>query len=196
LSELGKKIYRLNRTLHRDFGHLLVGLTLLFAISGIALNHLHDFNPNYKITHVQKRVDQLAPSASDEQWVQHIKQSLVITEKLRHVHSPSPSERIIFFPNTRVELNIKSGVANLEQVVKRPLLFPLNQLHLNRAGIYWVYLSDIYAVLLIFLAISGLFMARGLRQKVKRRGHLMLLAGIIIPLIYWIYLSGGGASGS
>jgi len=38
------------RVIHRDFGYLFFGVTLVYAISGIAINHLDDWNPNYIIT--------------------------------------------------------------------------------------------------------------------------------------------------
>jgi uncharacterized protein len=196
VSNIGKRIYRLNRTLHRDIGHLLVGLTLLFAISGIALNHLHDWNPNYKITNYDQTLSNLPQLEDDMALGRWVSKKLEIKEKLRHVHASSPLERVIFFPNARVELNLATGKAKIEQTIKRPLLFPLNQMHLNRAGTWWIYLADIYGVLLIFLAISGVFMAKGLRKSIKRRGYILLFAGIILPIIYWIFLSSGGASGS
>ena len=40
---------RINHALHRDIGFLCVGLTLLYALSGIAVNHMHDWNANYSI---------------------------------------------------------------------------------------------------------------------------------------------------
>ena len=43
------KIRRLLRILHRDFGYFIVGMTVVYALSGIYLNHRHDFNPDYKI---------------------------------------------------------------------------------------------------------------------------------------------------
>ena len=42
-------ISKLNRITHRDIGYLIAGLTLIYALSGIALNHKHDWNPNYLI---------------------------------------------------------------------------------------------------------------------------------------------------
>jgi hypothetical protein len=38
---------RVNNVLHRDLGYLLVGLTLVYAVSGVAVNHVGDFNPSY-----------------------------------------------------------------------------------------------------------------------------------------------------
>lgn len=43
------KIRKLLRILHRDFGYFIVGMTIVYGLSGIYLNHRHDFNPDYKI---------------------------------------------------------------------------------------------------------------------------------------------------
>jgi hypothetical protein len=42
--------FKLNRALHRDIGYFCIGMTLVFAISGIALNHINDWNSNYSVT--------------------------------------------------------------------------------------------------------------------------------------------------
>ncbi len=34
---------------HRDVGYFFAGLTVIYAISGIAVNHIEDWNPNYVI---------------------------------------------------------------------------------------------------------------------------------------------------
>jgi hypothetical protein len=34
---------------HRDIGYFFAGLTVLYAISGVAVNHMEDWNPNYVI---------------------------------------------------------------------------------------------------------------------------------------------------
>ena len=39
-----------NNILHRDAGYLVVGMTIIYALSGIALNHLRDWNPSYEVT--------------------------------------------------------------------------------------------------------------------------------------------------
>lgn len=36
------------RTIHRDFGFFAVGLTLIYATSGVAVNHINDWNPSFK----------------------------------------------------------------------------------------------------------------------------------------------------
>ena len=34
---------------HRDVGYFFAGLTVIYAVSGVALNHIDDWNPNYVI---------------------------------------------------------------------------------------------------------------------------------------------------
>ena len=38
-----------NNILHRDIGYIIVGLTLVYGVSGIAVNHTADWNPNYTV---------------------------------------------------------------------------------------------------------------------------------------------------
>jgi len=39
-----------NRLIHRDLGYLCVGLTVVYAVSGLAVNHVRDWNPNFQVT--------------------------------------------------------------------------------------------------------------------------------------------------
>ena len=35
-------------SLHRDAGYLAVGLTIVYAVSGLAVNHVSDWDPSFK----------------------------------------------------------------------------------------------------------------------------------------------------
>ena len=48
-----KFIRKWGRIIHRDFGYLFFGATLIYSISGIALNHIGDWNPNYSVEIVE-----------------------------------------------------------------------------------------------------------------------------------------------
>ena len=41
---------KVSRRLHRDLSFFFAGVILIYAISGIALNHKATFNPNYDIS--------------------------------------------------------------------------------------------------------------------------------------------------
>ena len=38
------------RAVHRDIGYLAVGFTVIYALSGIAMNHIDDWDPNFQAT--------------------------------------------------------------------------------------------------------------------------------------------------
>ncbi len=40
---------RVVRVFHRDIGYVAAALTIIFSISGIAVNHIEDWNPNYVV---------------------------------------------------------------------------------------------------------------------------------------------------
>ena len=46
---------RWNNVLHRDLGYLVFALTFLYAVSGVAVNHTHQWNPNNVVTHLHRR---------------------------------------------------------------------------------------------------------------------------------------------
>ena len=48
---------KFNIIIHRDLGYLCFGLTILYVISGVAVNHIHDWNPTYEIEKTLNPVD-------------------------------------------------------------------------------------------------------------------------------------------
>ena len=75
-----------------------------------------------------------------------------------------------------------SGV--LHRVVRKDrwLLRELNYLHLNEARGAWTYIADAFALLLVFLAISGAVMTKG-RHGLKGRGGVFAAIGLLIPIL-------------
>ena len=51
---------KLSHALHRDIGYLCIGLTLIYALSGIAVNHIRDWNPSYRVV---RSSAQIAPNS-------------------------------------------------------------------------------------------------------------------------------------
>ncbi|HHJ53553.1 MAG TPA: hypothetical protein ENJ89_10190 [Caldithrix abyssi] len=176
-----------NNILHRDIGYLAVGLTIIYAISGIAVNHVADWNPNYSI-HTEKV--QIEPIESiegmqSEQLVAGILTRLRIREKPQSSFRPSPQEINIFFKNRTLKLNLGTGEGEWEIVSERPILHDFNYLHLNHAKKLWTYFSDLYAVALLFLAISGLFVLKG-KNGLAGRGKWLTGIGFLLPLLFLV----------
>ena len=71
-----KKLRKLLRILHRDFGYFIVGMTIVYALSGIYLNHRHDFNPDYKIMVTSFQTDLVNKSSYSDQEIRQVLKSV------------------------------------------------------------------------------------------------------------------------
>jgi hypothetical protein len=176
--------FKLNRTLHRDIGYLCVGLTIVFAVSGIALNHLSDWNPNYIVERYEKPF-----ITNNKQSDQQLNIELLnLFPKAGHIKASyweSVSRYKLFFDGGgSLSANFSSKKAVYEHIRERAVFKQFNTLHLNEAKNGWLFFSDIYAGLLIFLAISSLFMVKGKYSPWRlKRGWLMVVGGLI-PFVY------------
>lgn len=185
-NDVRKSVHRWNIVLHRDIGYLAVGLTLIFAISGIAVNHIEDWNPSYTIEKVTEQIGPV-PAGQEAEMVRHVMQSLQITDTFRSSFQPSPDRLQIFLEHGNLDVHLPTGRIVHERTSERFLLRDFNFLHLNHPKKAWTWISDLYAVALAFLAISGLFILKG-KYGIKGRGAWLTLIGILIPiLVLWMY---------
>lgn len=171
-----------NNILHRDIGYLCVGLTIIFAVSGIAVNHVENWNPNYKIEKIDFNINPIPITSADEMAADVVEQ-LKVDDKIESTFRSSPENLKIFFTNQTIEVNAATGRGNYEFISERAVLYDMNFLHLNHAKKFWTYFSDIYAVALIFLAISGLFVLKG-KKGIKGRGAWLTAIGVLFPIIF------------
>lgn len=171
-----------NNILHRDIGYLAVGLTIIFAISGIAVNHVEDWNPNY---HIVYREFSIPPYKGVYQSTTplYVLDALGIEESPQSTFRPSADNLNIYLEDQTIEVNLRSGIGRREIVAERPFLHDLNFLHLNHAKKWWTWFSDLYAVALLFLAISGLFVLKG-RKGLMGRGKWLTGLGFLFPLFF------------
>jgi hypothetical protein len=175
---------RWNYALHRDIGYLCIGLTLIYAVSGIAVNHIsNSFNPSYSITRDAGIVP--PPGISGDkpgmEYIGTILHTLGEKGAFKNAAMVSPGNLRIFTEGVTIDVELSSGIATIETVKKRPLLFEVNYLHLNKGKGAWTWFADIYAAALLLLALTGLLMIRG---KKKRRAVLLTCAGFLFPLFY------------
>lgn len=177
--------FKFNRTLHRDVGYFCVGLTIIFAISGIAVNHIHDWNPNYDIKRTVKMLEPNQWHTLDDAVLnaQLVRQAN-ISQPVKSGYWSSPQEYKVFLKDgANLTLNSANSELIIEQITPRYVLKAFNKLHLNEAHKAWVFFSDIYAALLLFLACSSLFMVKG-RNSPWRKKSVWLISGIILPIIF------------
>ena len=174
-----------NNIIHRDIGYLCFGLTIIYAVSGVAVNHIHSWNPTYKVERTSSFIDPLGEYDSDvpAELVQTVLVRLGETGALKSIFQPDPSTLQIFVEGNNIHINLKTGEVIQEKIQKRPLLYQFNFVHLNHPKKLWTWFADLYSISLALLAITGLFTLKG-RKGITGRGAWLTGAGIIIPIIF------------
>lgn len=179
-----------NRIFHRDIGYVAFGLTVVYAVSGFAVNHINDWNPNYskeiKISHIPE--EKLPDSNLPDSVLANFFLSYVHEESTyKSSYRPSINEIQFFTDENTITVNFNTREIQEEKVSERFLLYVFNFLHLNKAKKIWTIIADFYAVSLLVLAVTGLFMIKG-KNGITGRGAWLTLIGILIPLIFAIVI--------
>lgn len=176
------KLRRLLIATHRDVGYFFAGLTVIYAISGVAVNHIDDWNPSYVIRREVVEVGEL-PADEPAAVAAELLDRLGIEEQPRSVVRMGPAEIKVFLDQRTLTAELPAGQVTDERARRRFAFFELNYLHLNHGKGFWTWFADAYAVGLCLLACTGIFIITG-RQGLGGRGRNLLLAGIAIPIIY------------
>jgi len=178
-------IRKLLRILHRDLGYFIVGMTVVYALSGIFLNHRHDFNPDYKIYFTEFQTDINSAENVDEEAVKKAltNQELDVVYKKHYINNQGMIK--VFIENGEAIINPETSEASMSYLQQRPIIFEMNKLHKASVGTLWKWVSDAMAVILLFVAVSGLFLLKG-KHGLSRWGWWFTIAGIIVPLIFAI----------
>ena len=72
-----------------------------------------------------------------------------------------------------------------EHVRRRFAFFEVNFLHLNTGKGFWTWFADVYAVGLLVLACTGIFIIPG-KKGLGGRGRWLLITGVAIPIVYLV----------
>lgn len=177
-----------NRAVHRDLGHVAVGLTLIYAISGLAVNHILDWDPSF-VTYSEAHELGAPLAGTDDEIAAAAMKALHVEGTPRDVYRADPTDLQVVLDKRTLHINPASGHVIDEGQRPRFFLRVVNWLHLSRGKKAWTVIADIYAVGLILLALTGVLMSPG-RKGLLGRGGLFVLAGIAVPIIY-VQLSGG-----
>ena len=180
------KIRKWLRIIHRDMGYIFFGMSLVYGISGIALNHLDDWNPDYIIKISEATLPDV-PAADDisKEVAGSLARQIDQNYHYRSHFFPGPGVLKIFIKQGSVTINLDSGRAYIEVIKKRPVFREMNFLHYNKPKKLFTWFSDAFALALILMAISGLFMIRG-KKGITGRGAWLTALGILIPAIFLI----------
>ena len=170
--------------LHRDVGYLAVAMTLAYALSGIAVNHVADWNPNYRISKTFVDVAPITATTTPEMIAAAVER-LGLSAAPKGTFRPDPQTLQLFYKERVYHVDLPTGKVMIESTVPRRVLYEMNQLHLNHPKNAWTYIADLYALALILLAVTGLFVLKG-KLGITRRGGWLTAAGALVPVGYWL----------
>jgi hypothetical protein len=177
---------RWNAAIHRDVGYLSVALTLAYALSGLAVNHIASWNPNYVKTREVRRIAPMDPAEPAGSLIQKAQAQLRPEGRFKNAFQPDDDTLQLFYDRATYAVDLPTGQVLVDATRPRPVLHALNQLHLNAPKRLWTAIADLYAVALIVLALSGLFILRGPKGALGR-GLWFVGAGLAVPLCYWLW---------
>ena len=178
------KIRKWIRIIHRDAGYIFCGMSVIYGLSGIALNHMDDWNPDYiiKTSHL---VLENPPSRDQvtKESARVLAEELSSDFRYKSHFYPQPNTLKIFLKQGSATIHLPTGETYIETIKRRPVFYQVNFLHYNKPKKLWTWFSDIFAAGLILLASSGLFMIHG-KKGITGRGAWLTAAGILIPVIF------------
>ena len=178
---------KLATNLHRDFGYFFVGTIIVYAISGIALNHREDWNPSFIVirkeieTPFRKDRNKITRKAIEACLSEH-----KIEDPYRAHDFPSALKLKVFTKKGSLFVDLETGSGEYESLKRRALFYQVNFLHTN-TNIAWLWFSDIFCGGLLLIAITGTIMRKG-RHGLKGRGGWLVAAGIVAPVAFLILL--------
>lgn len=171
------------RNLHRDLGYFYIGLIVSFAFSGLMMNHRDSWHPD-KYTTQTKAIEVKLPEKSEinDDFAKDLGKKLGIDDKMRRQMIKKETFKISFEKND-VEIDMKTGKGEIVSFIKTPIISQSMSLHKNTSN-FWIYYSDIFAISLITIALTGTIMIKAGKFSWKNRGWKLAVAGVIFPLLF------------
>lgn len=186
MGKFSSNMRKWSRVIHRDLSFFFSGVIIIYALSGIFLNHKRDFNPNYVVTLKEYQAEGTYPS-SKEAFDKSKALALLVPLKeeknfTKHYFPNDSTLKIFIKGGSSLVIDLNTGKGIYESLKKRPVIHLFNRLHYN-PGKGWTWFSDFFAVSLILITLTGLIMNKG-KKGIWGRGGIELLVGILIPLLF------------
>jgi hypothetical protein len=184
--------------LHRDLGFFGLGLTVVYAVSGLAVNHREHWDYNNTVTRTVHDVgrastllgdgsgaDGALARARQGELVALVSTALGRQDTPRKAFWRAPDRLGMFYADGEqdvVDYSPTTGVAEWTRKTPRPILRQFNVLHLNERRQAWTYVADGYALVLLFLGVSGVLIVKG-AKGLRGRGGMLVVAGVLLPVL-------------
>lgn len=159
------------RALHRDIGFFVIGLTVIFCVSGIVLIFRDTDFLKYEKT-VEKQIE---PNLESSELGREL--------RLRNIGDLKVEGEVISFDNGTYNRTTGMAVYTIKELPS--LLRKFNTLHKAPSGNLLHWYSMVYGILLLFLALSSFWMFKP-KSKLFNRGILFAGAGLLVAILLLI----------
>ena len=163
-----KSIQHYMRSLHRDIGFFVIGITILYGISGIVLI--------YRDTEFLKSEKQIEKKLSPNMENEELERAL----HMRNFEVQKTDGEMVYF--NKGSYNKSTGTVLYTTKSLPAFIDKFNNLHKasSKSTVHWF--STIFGILLLFLAISSFWMFKP-QTKMFRRGILFAGIGVVFTII-------------
>ncbi|WP_321348892.1 PepSY-associated TM helix domain-containing protein [uncultured Draconibacterium sp.] len=166
-----KSVQHWMRSLHRDIGYLMIGMTLIYAISGIVLVYR-----DTEFLKSEKTVTrQLEPNLAPEQ--------IGMMLHLRFFKVEKTEGDLVYFGNGTY--NKATGETIYQSVSLPEFLNKINGLHKASSQSKTHWFTTVFGLLMLFLALSSLWMFKA-RSKHFKRGMVFSVLGLALAVVMLI----------
>ncbi len=161
-------IYRMMRALHRDIGFFVIGLTIIYCISGIMLTY-RDTSFLKSETQVERTL-RTGLSADQLGRFLHLKDLEIVGQDDKEIRFTAGS------------YNKETGLASYTSDEIPALLRAFNSLHTTSSNSAKSVFTALYAALLMFLALSSFWMYKPGTKSFKR-GLILTFLGLGVSVL-------------
>jgi hypothetical protein len=172
----GKSLSRVMRILHRDIGFFLIGLTLIYCLSGIVLTYRD--SSLFKSEKVVSKTIEAGLSSEKLRKVLHEKRMEVVRE----------DSGVMYFKVVKNDgkYNILTGEVSYTAMVQPAFINLFNNFHKISSKNPAHYFTVLYGVLLAFLAISSFWMYKPGSGNF-RRGIFISTTGVFVSILLLVF---------
>lgn len=171
-----QSFFQVVRSLHRDIGYLTAGLTVIFALSGIA----QIFRDSDFLQVQKQEAVQLAPGLAAD--------ALGPALRMREVHVDRTEGGVLYFRGGSYDPATGKAVRTTKSYL--PPFDRLAAFHKSpsKSAVHW--LTMIYAGALLFMGLSSFFMFRS-GHALQRRGLVFAAIGLAVALAVMFFAPAG-----
>ena len=184
----GSVFRKWSRIIHRDVSYLFAGMILIYALSGILMNHRDSLNPHYSVAVKEFKVSQDLTDREkvDKALVLDVLQPLGEADNYtKHYFQKDGRMKVFLKGGSSLVVDTQTGAAVYEKLERRFLLSEMVKLHYN-PGKWWTTFSDVFAVSLILITLTGLVMVKG-PKGFWGRGGILFIIGILVPILFLMF---------